>query len=110
MLVEPGAGRTRGHAAVRRGHVGALRPGVRARAEIAYDDGMRPWLLVLALLGALAAVMVGVVVLHRSFEIPARATSSTEGPAEGPAADTAAEDVIGRALRLAAIDTTRKRE
>jgi hypothetical protein len=55
------------------------------------------------MVGALAVVALGAVVLHRSFSQPVR-----EAPA--PATDDLGEDVVARALRLGGIDTTKKRE
>ena len=64
-------------------------------------------LRILGLLGALAGVALGVVVLHRSFGLPMRVRPPGGSAVTAP--DDAGEDVVGRALRLAAIDTTKKR-
>jgi len=73
---------------------------------------MRTSVRILVGVGALAGVVLGAVVLHRSFGMPMRAGPPVAGPpVAGPVAapDDAGEDVVARALRLAAIDTTKKR-
>ena len=72
---------------------------------------MRTALLILSLVGALAAVVLGAVVLHRSFGLPVRARPSGGDVVSTPSSstpDSGGEDVVGRALRLAARDTTHK--
>ena len=96
---------------------GRTRPGARrpigtpakmhAVAGIHYAHPVRPIYRILALTIALAAVVVGVVVLHRSSGLPVRESSPARNPVT--AADDSGEDAVARALRLAAIDTTRKR-
>lgn len=73
---------------------------------------MRSPLIILALLAALGAAVLGIVVLHRASRAPVRPSvaesENSTAPARPP--EIAGEDEVGRALRLAAIDTTRKRE
>ena len=85
---------------------------MRAVAGIHYSRSMRSPLLLLALLAALAAVMLGVVVLHRSSGAPVRASAPDPASTGAPerADETVGEDLVGRALRLAAIDSTQKSE
>jgi hypothetical protein len=68
---------------------------------------MRTAVRILIVVGALAGVVLGAVALHRSFGLPMRASPPTAGTVAAP--DDAGEDVVARALRLAAIDTTKKR-
>ncbi len=77
-------------------------------ARIHYAQGMRTPLRILGLVSALAGVVLGAVVLHRSFGLPMCVSPSGGSVVATP--DDAGEDVVGRALRLAAIDTTKKRE
>jgi hypothetical protein len=63
---------------------------------------------VLALLGALAAILAAAWALRGSFSMPVRGRESGASRADLHA-DTG-EDVVARALRLAAIDTTRKKK
>ena len=66
------------------------------------------------LFGVVAAIVLAAVVMRGSFQMPVRAAApgiesgapSGEPPADDSEAGT--EGVVGRALRLAAIDTTRK--
>jgi hypothetical protein len=81
---------------------------MRGVAPIHYDYAMRTPLRILAVVGALAGVVLGAVVLHGSFGLPMRVGPSAEGTVATP--DDAGEDVVARALRLAAIDTTKKRQ
>ena len=69
---------------------------------------MRTSVRLLIIGAAVAGVAVGAVVLHRSFDQPMRAGPPVGGAVAAP--DEAGEDVVARALRLAAIDTTKKRE
>jgi hypothetical protein len=69
---------------------------------------MRTSVRILIVVGAIAGVVLGAVVLHRSFDQPMRAGAPGGGAVAEP--DGAGEDVVARALRLAAIDTTKKRE
>jgi len=82
---------------------------------------MRSPVRVLALVGVLATVTVAAVVLRGSFEMPLRERQADEpsqasrprGSSAGPATQIDAdsgEDVVARALRLAAIDTTKKKQ
>jgi len=84
---------------------------------------MRSPVRVLALVGVLAAVALAAFVLRGSFEMPLRqrqAQSSKASPTgdapralagtPGPIDVDSGEDVVARALRLAAIDTTKKKE
>ncbi len=82
--------------------------GMRAVGRIHYAQGMRTPLRILGLVGALAGVALGAVVLHRSFGLPMRVRPPGGSVTTTP--EDAGEDVVGRALRLAAIDTTKKRE
>ena len=68
---------------------------------------MRTPLRILGLVAALAAVALGAVLLHRSFGLPMRVRPA--GGSVAATAEDAGEDVIARALRLAAVDTTKKR-
>ena len=91
---------------------------------------MRSSLRVLALVGVLAIAALAAVVLHRSFDMPLRNRDLAGDSARGAGAPSGApdgrfakprldrgdgvadsgEDVVARALRLAAIDTTKKKE
>jgi hypothetical protein len=73
---------------------------------------MRSPLRVLVVFGVLAVIVAAAWALRGSFSLPVREHESAAGA--GPAtpgmdADTG-EDVVARALRLAAIDTTRKKK
>lgn len=74
---------------------------------------MRSPLRVVVLLAVAAVLVLAAIVMRRSFQMPVRDAGSVPGTVPAPI-DTAAsggeqgEDVIGRALRLAAIDSTRK--
>ena len=72
---------------------------------------MRTSVRILIGVGAIAGVVLGAVVLHRSFGLPMREGPPVAGRVAAPVAapDEAGEDVVARALRLAAIDTTKKR-
>lgn len=71
---------------------------------------MRSPIRVLALLGALAAILAAAWALRGSFTMPVRERELGDGASRpGVDADTG-EDVVARALRLAAIDTTRKKK
>jgi hypothetical protein len=64
---------------------------------------------IVALVGMLGAIVLAALVTRNSFRLPVRA--GAPAPAGAPtAAETPGEDVVGRALRLAAIDSTRKDE
>ena len=82
--------------------------GMRRAAAIHYDCAMRTPLRIVAVLGSLAGVVLGAVVLHQSFGLPVRVGPPAGGTVATP--DDAGEDVVARALRLAAVDTTKKRE
>jgi len=73
---------------------------------------VRSPLRVLVLLGVLASIVVAAWALHRSFSMPVRERGSASGAgAASPGQDpNAGEDVVARALRLAGIDTTRKKQ
>jgi len=85
---------------------------------------MRSSLRVLALVGVLAIAALAAFVLHRSFDMPLRNRDLAGDSARGAGAPSGAldrrlargeawdcaEDVVARALRLAAIDTTKKKE
>ena len=81
---------------------------MREVASIHYDYVMRTPVRILIAVGALAGVVLGAVVLHRSFGLPMRVAAPSGRTVGAP--DDAGEDVVARALRLAAIDTTKKRE
>ena len=81
---------------------------MRTVARIHYALVMRTPFRILGFVAALAGVALGAVVLHRSFGLPMRVRPPIGDTAAGP--DDAGEDVVGRALRLAAIDTTRKQK
>ena len=83
---------------------------MRATAHIYYASGMRSPLRVLALLGVVAAVVDAALVLRSTFQMPVREHESADADALPPRMDAdTGEDVIARALRLAAIDTTKKK-
>jgi len=71
---------------------------------------------VVVLLGVLAVIVVAAFALRGSFRMPVREHGSdtrTVAPPADPVGDVdadAGEDVVARALRLARIDTTRKKE
>lgn len=74
---------------------------------------MRQPIRILAFVGALAVVVLGAVILRGSFGIPLRTgVSATDPSAPGPPAgqDAEDEDMVDRALRLAAIESSRKSE
>jgi len=105
MLVEPVPPRTRADVSP----CSSCPPaGMRRVARIHYAHVMRTPLRILGLVGALAGVALGAVVLHRSFGLPMRERPPDGGTFATP--DETGEDVVGRALRLAAVDTTKKRE
>ena len=74
---------------------------------------MRSPLRVLVLLAVLAAIAAAVWALRGSFSMPLRGREtgvSVPGTdADGEPAEGGSDDVVARALRLAAIDTTRKK-
>ena len=76
-----------------------------------YASAVRSPLRVLILLAVLAAIVAAAWVLRGSFSMPVRGRESggTGVVTPGSDADTG-EDVVARALRLAAIDTTRKKK
>jgi len=69
---------------------------------------------VLALLGVLGVILAAAWVLRGSFRMPVREhTSDADAVSPSPGFDADAdtgEDVVARALRLAAIDTTQKKQ
>lgn len=79
---------------------------------------MRSPVRLIALFAVLAIAVLAAVVMRRSFQMPVRSASDTPGVVLGPGEPAAEnggdaggdvdEDVVGRALRLAAIDSTRK--
>lgn len=75
---------------------------------------MRSPLRLIVLLAVAAVALTAAIVMRRSFQMPVRAAnpgpSETVVRGEAEPGDEAAggEDVIGRALRLAAIDSTKK--
>jgi len=77
---------------------------------------MRSPIRAVILLGVFMAIVLAAVVMRRSFQMPVRSGAPAgESVAPGDAApagepDAEAEGVVDRALRLAAIDTTRKTE
>lgn len=81
---------------------------MRGRVPIHYAHPMRTSVRILIGVGAVAGLVLGALVLHRSFDQPMRAGAPGPGAVAEP--DGAGEDVVARALRLAAIDTTKKRE
>ena len=88
------------------------RTGVRANPRFHYAYGVRSPLRLLVLLGVLGVIAIAAFALRGSFQMPVREHASD--PAGAPSASEAlvdtGEDVVARALRLAAIDTTKKRE
>ena len=87
-------------------------PSVHASRLFHYDCRVRSPIRVLALLGAIAAILAAAWALRGSFSMPVRGRESDGGAAASRQrvdADTG-EDVVARALRLAAIDTTRKKK
>jgi len=85
---------------------------LRANPRFHYDCGVRSPLRVLVLLGVLGVIAVAAWSLRGSFSMPVREHASDAGavaPLPGSDADTG-EDVVARALRLAGIDTTRKKQ
>lgn len=85
---------------------------VRTNPRFHYDSRVRSPFRVLVLIGVLAVLAVTAWVLRGSFSMPVREHASGFGAGTTPPdvdADTG-EDVVARALRLAAIDTTRKKE
>jgi hypothetical protein len=78
---------------------------------------MRSPIRVLVLLGVLAVVGLAAIVLRGAFEMPLRARDASpaapgrEGAGAPAGGDVdAGEDVVARALRLAAVDSTKKKE
>jgi hypothetical protein len=75
---------------------------------------MRPSLRIVILLAVLALLVLAAVVMRRSFQMPVRASGPSPGASsvagEAVADEAEGEDVVARALRLAAIDSTHKRE
>lgn len=75
---------------------------------------MRHPLRLLALVGVALALVLAAFVMHGSFEMPVRGAAPVADAVEpapaGPASTGAdsGEDVVARALRLAAIDSTKK--
>lgn len=70
---------------------------------------MRSPIRVLILLGVLAAILAAAWALRGSFSMPVRERASVNGAGSQPGLDAdTGEDVVARALRLAAIDTSRK--
>ena len=83
---------------------------MRANPRFHYDSGVRSPLRVLVLLGVLGVIAAAAWVLRGSFSMPVREhASEADAVAPSPGADTG-EDVVARALRLAGIDTTRKKQ
>jgi hypothetical protein len=83
-----------------------------ANLRFHYACGVRSPIRVLVLLSVLAVIVAAAYALRGSFSMPVREHASgadVGAPLPGMDADTG-EDVVARALRLAAIDTTRKRE
>jgi hypothetical protein len=72
---------------------------------------VRSPLRVLVLLGVLAVIVVAAWALNRSFSMPVRERGTSDAGAASPGQDpNAGEDVVARALRLAGIDTTHKKQ
>ena len=74
---------------------------------------MRSPLRLVVLVGLLAVIAVAAFALRGSFRMPVREHASPDdagAPATSEAVIDSGEDVVARALRLAAIDTTKKKE
>ena len=74
---------------------------------------MRSPLRLLVLLGVLAVIAIAAFALRGSFQMPVREHASGDdagAPSASEALVDSGEDVVARALRLAAIDTTKKKE
>ena len=81
---------------------------MRANAHLLlYSRPVRHPLRVLALVGILAVAGVAAWVMRGSFQLPVHERSVRPDDA---ALEDSGEDVVARALRLAAIDTTKKKE
>lgn len=86
--------------------------GVRANPQFHYAGRVRSPLRLLVLAGVLAVFAIAAFALRGSFRMPVREHTSgddTGAPAAEEITDSG-EDVVERALRLAAIDTTKKKE
>lgn len=83
-----------------------------ANPRFHYNSRVRSPLRVLVLLGVLALTVVAAWALRGSFSMPVRERASGAGAgATRPGLDAnSGEDVVARALRLAGIDTTRKKQ
>jgi hypothetical protein len=84
---------------------------MRANAHLLYCPAMRQPFRVLVVVGVLVVAGVAAWVIRGSFEMPVRERASRPDEAlhETPAPEDPGEDVVARALRLAAIDTTKKK-
>ena len=85
---------------------------IHANLRFHYALRVRYPLRILVLLGVLAVIVAAAWALRGSFALPVRERESAADGGSTPAgidADTG-EDVVARALRLAAIDTTRKKK
>ncbi len=71
---------------------------------------MRSPIRAVVLLSVLAAIVLAAVVMRRSFQMPVRAGAPAAGSVARGDEVAGSEEVVDRALRLAAIDTTRKAE
>ena len=69
---------------------------------------------IIVLIAVLAVLVLAAVIMRRSFQMPVRSTGPSPGASaiagDAPADETEGEDVVARALRLAAIDSTHKKE
>ena len=85
---------------------------MRANPKFHYAGHVRSPLRLLVLAGVLAVIAIAAFALRGSFRMPVREHTSgddTGAPAAEEVTDSG-EDVVERALRLAAIDTTKKKE
>lgn len=121
MLSEPDGARTPtgpgGGPSVRRPPVAPANPdlpmmhGARVSTRL---PAMRSPVRIIALLAVAAIAVLAAVVMRRSFQMPVRSAAESSAPGVGAGEPGAGqeeddgEDVVGRALRLAAIDSTKK--
>jgi hypothetical protein len=82
---------------------------VRGNPRFHYAYRVRSPLRVLALFGVVAALAVAAFALRGTFRMPVREHESDAGAVPQAMDVDSGEDVVARALRLAAIDTTKKK-